>query len=651
MKKIVFFLLITSNYLFGQYNYDFQNHIDTVENLLKNNQVKKANKYSKKLIETGKLNKDSLLVALGYKFKGNIQHQNIQIDSSTNSYKKGVNYLNNKKEKLYADLLTNIGRNYGGEGMIDSMLYYHKIALPIYKKLKNKRGLSILHFGQVYSYIKKFNFFEGEKSLNQLLIIAEKYKDPLTEARAYYMLGMLNAVQKNFIESVKLFKKAVKIFEEENDLISLISTYSAISSVLILDKNFEGANNWVLKALKILEEENIPISGAIIELYSNYINILIKSNKLDKAQEVIDLTKKFDYKYLKPYRGVIWINELSLLLKKQQFQDFSILSKEYNSNEINIEFRPEYNKILAEYYLRIKDYKLAFKSKEEYWRLKDSILNNEIRNKVIYNQQKFESTIKEKENLQLKADNIEQELLTQKANTRNWLLLLGLIAAGIVSFVIWKRYKSEARAKATILNQKNVIENLQKELHHRVKNNLAIIDTFIEVAKEEFDNNKFDVKLTEIQNRIVSINEIHKQLYQNSDVTNLDIKNYIDVLSKNVSQSFTNKKITLQNNIENINLNADTSFPVGLIINEFLTNSYKHAFEKEGNIIIEMKDKGQEYLLTLSDNGKGLPKDFDIEQIETFGLRIMKLLTKQINGVYSLESNNGLQLTIQIPKV
>jgi two-component sensor histidine kinase len=200
--------------------------------------------------------------------------------------------------------------------------------------------------------------------------------------------------------------------------------------------------------------------------------------------------------------------------------------------------------------------------------------------------------------------------------------------------------------------QKEVIESLQKELHHRVKNNLSIIDTFIEVAKEEFADGKFSKKLTELQNRINSINEVHQQLYKNEDVTNLNLKKYIDTLSSNVANSFSNENISIEKSVQGkLNLHADKSFPVGLIINEFLTNSYKYAFGTNTGIVkIEINDKGNTYELALSDNGKGLPENFDIETTESFGLRIIKLLAEQLNGNFALTNNNGVALTIKFPK-
>jgi len=265
----------------------------------------------------------------------------------------------------------------------------------------------------------------------------------------------------------------------------------------------------------------------------------------------------------------------------------------------------------------------------------------------------FETEKKEKENLQLKADNAEQELLTEKANTRNWLLVAGLLVLGLSAFFIWRRYKSETKAKQRISEQKEMIESLQRELHHRVKNNLLIIDTFIVFAKKGMDDSVIREKLTELQNRIDSINFVHEQLYKADDVTQLNIKEYVHKLTQSIQDSFNNEKIKVEEKIDSgIYLNSNKAFSLGIIVNEFFNNSFKHAFNNidDGLITISLKEERNNYMINLSDNGVGLPSNLDIDDLDSFGLDIMKISTKQLEGSFSMTSNNGATLAITFPK-
>ena len=119
-----------------------------------------------------------------------------------------------------------------------------------------------------------------------------------------------------------------------------------------------------------------------------------------------------------------------------------------------------------------------------------------------------------------------------------------------------------------------------------------------------------------------------------------------------MQQSFNNPNIQLNQNIDDtIKIPADKSFPLGLVINEFLTNSYKYAFKQheKGTISINLHADKNGLKLQLSDNGKGLPKEFDIEKTESFGMRIMKLLSEQLKGTFSLDNTKGVKLTVQFP--
>src|SRR5690606_38755101 len=120
-------------------------------------------------------------------------------------------------------------------------------------------------------------------------------------------------------------------------------------------------------------------------------------------------------------------------------------------------------------------------------------------------------------------------------------------------------------------------------------------------------------KLNELQNRITSMFEVHKQLFKKEDVTSVNAKTYISALLENVTKAYNRPNIRLEENVANITLRADISFPIGLIINEFVTNSYKYAFpnNENGIISISLKENNVKYELILADNGKGLPADFN----------------------------------------
>src|SRR5690606_12657104 len=227
---------------------------------------------------------------------------------------------------------------------------------------------------------------------------------------------------------------------------------------------------------------------------------------------------------------------------------------------------------------------------------------------------------------------------------------LAVSLAGLGIFFI--AYRKNQKQKKEIEKQKNLVEELQRELHHRLKNNLSFIDFFITLAKGKFPDQKYREKLDELQNRINSMFEVHKQLFKKEDVTSVNAKSFVSALVENVKKAYSSQNITIEENIKDTNLRADISFPIGLIINEFVTNSYKYAFpeNQHGKIRIILKEDIENYHLNLADDGKGLPNDFDIDTLNSFGMETIKLLTLEYKGTFKLDGTNGTKMEITFPK-
>ena len=156
------------------------------------------------------------------------------------------------------------------------------------------------------------------------------------------------------------------------------------------------------------------------------------------------------------------------------------------------------------------------------------------------------------------------------------------------------------------------------------------------------------------QNRVKSMALIHEKLYQSGDLANIDFKEYIKKLTNFLFQSYgiNQTKIRLKNNVQQVELGVDTAVPCGLIVNELISNSLKHGLSQSvnGEIRIDMGyDENNKLLLKVSDNGKGIPKDFDITKSESLGLRLVYNLTSQLNGKVEFFNNSGTTVKINFP--
>ncbi|MCB9248898.1 MAG: HAMP domain-containing protein [Ignavibacteriales bacterium] len=219
--------------------------------------------------------------------------------------------------------------------------------------------------------------------------------------------------------------------------------------------------------------------------------------------------------------------------------------------------------------------------------------------------------------------------------------------------------ENDVRKKAEKEISKSLEEKevLLKEIHHRVKNNLQIVSSLFFFQSKKITDPVTLEMFRDGQNRVKSMALIHERLYQSDDLANINFKEYVRKLANFLFQSYgvNQSKIKLKTNIANIELGVDTAVPCGLIINELISNSLKHGFDSEmsGEIRIDMgHNENNKLILKISDNGKGIPKDLNIEESDSLGLRLVNNLTMQLNGKVEFINRNGtmVKLIFEDPK-
>lgn len=198
-------------------------------------------------------------------------------------------------------------------------------------------------------------------------------------------------------------------------------------------------------------------------------------------------------------------------------------------------------------------------------------------------------------------------------------------------------------------------EVLLKEVHHRVKNNLQVISSILNLQSSYVQDDKTLSILRESQNRIKSMSFIHESLYQTKNFSSINFSEYIINLSNNLFHSYQifDNFIELKFDIEQVELNLDQAIPCGLIVNEIITNAMKYAFvgKKEGQIFISIKEKKETIELKIEDDGVGLPKGFNHEKTASLGLQLVVTLIEQLDGKLTLESKNGTKYLITFDKL
>lgn len=437
-------------------------------------------------------------------------------------------------------------------------------------------------------------------------------------------------------------------------------------------KKFDSAEVHFKAALHELNQINPQKEGIDSNYYAFFIS-LIKSNM------AVGLLYNKKYKEAIPYL----LNDVRQSLKNKEYESafnayIGLIEAYINLNQLSIakkyldtlnilnidEFQYPKNLVKkyyweAVYYEKTGNLNKSLDYLKQYIKLSDSIKELEkelqtINAEIAFNVQEKDNQLKEKTTA-ITLLKINQE----KDNTiKTYLIILVIIllAAGFILF----KYYSEAQKHAEELEQTNQIiqqqnqiikkslqekEMLIKEIHHRVKNNLQIINSIIRLHMSKENNDKVQVLLSEISARIQSIALTHQMLYKKDKPLQINASEYIQYLCNQIMQSFShNSDIEIQYTIKELQpteLPLDIAIPVGLICSEVITNAIKYAFpNKKGLILVNYSCDGKECILTIKDNGIGI----DLEKVnksDTLGMELIKILSEQIDARYSFKVDNG----------
>jgi len=197
-------------------------------------------------------------------------------------------------------------------------------------------------------------------------------------------------------------------------------------------------------------------------------------------------------------------------------------------------------------------------------------------------------------------------------------------------------------------------ELLLREIHHRVKNSLQIIASLLSLQASEFDDPIVKESYNESENRIHSIALVHEILYNSTDISEINIREYIESLIENILYTYDvdASEIAVNIDVEEDDLGIETSIPLGLIINELISNSIKHAFNNgTGTITLKLSKIEDGYELIIHDNGVGLPESFNIHKTTTLGLLLVNELVNQLEGSIEVVVKNGTQYIIRFKEL
>lgn len=270
----------------------------------------------------------------------------------------------------------------------------------------------------------------------------------------------------------------------------------------------------------------------------------------------------------------------------------------------------------------------------------------ELRGRQLQNEKELSQSLS-RENM------LKQKMLTDEQHNRNRLWAV-LSVISLLGAVIFFQYRKQRRKNAIINRQSAELEVLNKEIHHRVKNNLQVISSMLDLQSQSLKDPHATAIIKEGIQRVQSMAFIHQNLYQGSEANAVNMTEYIRMLSNHLFQTYNIRegKIRMHTDIQELKLHTDTAIPLGMILNELISNALKYAFRgrEEGSIRVVMKLREQELLLQVKDNGVGLPATFDLQQANTFGYDVIKAFARKMKARMNIDGSNGTDVQIIISK-
>jgi two-component sensor histidine kinase len=212
--------------------------------------------------------------------------------------------------------------------------------------------------------------------------------------------------------------------------------------------------------------------------------------------------------------------------------------------------------------------------------------------------------------------------------------------------------KTRETLSEMIQEREKLEEIRKKEIHHRIKNNLQVISSLLDLEADKFADGNVIEAFKESQNRVISMALVHEELYRSQDMESIDFSDYLMKLVKELSYSYVIEKdsIKIKTDVETVFLDMDTAIPLGMVVNELISNSFKHAFSpgEKGEICVKLSLENEKLTLIVRDNGSGFPEHINFKETDSLGLQLVTTLIKQLGGTIGLERDGGTRFRITL---
>lgn len=557
-------------------------------------------------------------------------------------------------ERETAEILNRLGILYRKLSDFKASLKKFDEGLEVAKKYNNNVALANIYMNKANTLNECAQYDEAISMHLESIRIKEKLKDERGLAQSYNNLGSVYTSTGDYKEALHYFQLTKALNEKAgiNNKTSLALAYSNLANGFAKLKQYDSVEYYFNKSLLLFKETAEKPGLALVynDMGAYFLDTKQYSKALDYLQQALAIRKGsnlvYDEASTRNSIGVV----LGKMNRSKEAEDYLLQSLALVRND-GSKLQQDIYKSLADHYKETGNFEKASEYQGKYISIKDTLLSETEAVNMVKAQSAYEI---EKKETQLVLSEKEKQLNMMELSNRNktiWLLVGGvaclLLLLGLVIYSFIQKRKS-----ATELALKNErIETLVRELHHRVKNNLQVVSGLLSLQSNRMEDDNARKAMDEGRNRVDAMAMIHQKLYMDKDLAGVDIKDYLENLTGSLAASFgyNNKQIETRVVLLNASLDIDMAIPIGLIVNELVTNAFKHAFSDTEQLQIKVSLAGNingSMQLTVADNGTGIKAGTGSSK--SFGMKLVHTLVEQLNGTIQQEYNNGTLYNITL---
>ncbi|MGE0931607.1 tetratricopeptide repeat protein [Peijinzhouia sedimentorum] len=503
-------------------------------------------------------------------------------------------------------LLTNLGYVFERRGDLSIAFEYATKTLELGEKYKDKKAIAMAYSDISNLFWKQGKYESGvEYGLKSIAIFEERGIKDLDYDFTLHVLGNNLMELGRFEEALPYYQQSTEIGKQYGFYNNLSDTYIALTDLYSQMGDFRNAEASGKEALKYAE------------LLQNDFMIVRSLHSLGKLKNKLG-----------EYAAAVVYLERSIQTATADFGDIYYLSLIHRDLSEAFEGAN-----------RIEESLNAFKKYNE---LNQLVFNTEADQRIA--QLQTEMDVNQKENIIL----LQNEELKKQEIIQLFTLILTAVMV-LFLFLLYRVFLRRKKYSLLLEKQNREKEFLLKEIHHRVKNNLETISSLLSLQTAQVDNAELRDIMRESQNRVQSMGIIHQNLYQGENLAAIEMKNYFENLGGFIIDSFDmTDRVVFECEMERMELNVDRAIPIGLIVNEIITNSLKYAFPngRQGIIGISMREENSILHLSITDNGVGFSENPQVKGTG-FGTQLIELLTRQLDGKMKLNKQLGTEVVFE----